>query len=103
MLNEQTNKIIDIIKNMDEKNKLRLAICVNDSIYTNISYNKKEIVKKFDKRLKEIDEEYRTTIVNFSKYELVMYTMAKIMELEIEEQNKVELFLFNRNITNKIE
>ena len=95
MTNEQTSKIIDIIKTMDEKDKLRLAICMNDSIYTNISYDKKEMVEKFDKRLKEIDEEYRTTIVNFSKYNLVMYTMAKIVELDSEKQNKVALVLFN--------
>ena len=80
---------------MDEKDKLRLAICMNDSIYTNISYDKNEMVERFDKRLKEIDEEYKTTIVNFSKYKLVMYTMAKIMELEVEAQNKVALVLFN--------
>lgn len=95
MINEQTSKIIDIIKTMDEKDKLRLAIRMNDSIYTNISYDKKEMVEKFNKRLKETDEEYRTTIVNFNKYKLVMYTMAKIMELEVEDQNKVALALFN--------
>ena len=100
MINEQTNKIIEIIKTMDEKDKLRLAICMNDSIYTNISYDKNEMVERFDKRLKEIDEEYRTTIVNFNKYKLVMYTMAKIMELEVEEQNKIALILFN-SIKNK--
>ena len=95
MINEQTDKIIYIIKTMDEKDKLRLAICMNNIIYTNISYDKNEMVERFDKRLKEINEEYRTTIVNFSKYKLVMYTMAKIMELEVEEQNKVALILFN--------
>ena len=51
--------------------------------------------EKFDKRLEEVDEEYRTSIVDFSKYKLVMLTMAKIMELDAEEQNKVALFLFN--------
>ena len=30
MLNEQTNKVIEIIKNMDETDKLRLAICMNE-------------------------------------------------------------------------
>ena len=95
MLNEQTNKVIEIIKNMDETDKLRLAICMNDSIYTNISYDKNKMVQRFDKRLKEIDEEYRITIVNFSKYKLVMYAMAKIMELESEKQNKIALVLFN--------
>ena len=29
--------------------------------------------------LKEIDEEYRTTLINFGKYKIVMFTMAKIM------------------------
>ena len=100
MINEQTNKVIEIIKTMDEKDRLRLSICMNDSIYTNISYDKNEMVKKFDKRLKELDEEYKTTIVNFSKYKLVMYTMAKITELEVKEQNKVALLLFN-SIKNK--
>ena len=51
--------------------------------------------EKFDKRLEEVDEEYRTSIVDFSKYKLVMLTMAKIMELDAKEKNKVALFLFN--------
>lgn len=80
---------------MDEKDKLRLAICMNDSVYTNLKYDKKEMLDKFDKRLKDSDEEYRTSIVDFSKYKLVMFTMAKIIELDVEEQNKVALFLFN--------
>ncbi len=45
--------------------------------------------------LKEIDEEYRTTLINFAKYKLVMFAMAKLMEMEITEQNKVALYLFN--------
>ena len=95
MVNDKIDRIIDVIKYMDEKDKLRLAICMNDSVYTNLKYDKKEMLEKFDKQLKEIDEEYRTSIVDFSKYKLVMLTMAKIMELDIEEQNKVALFLFN--------
>ena len=45
--------------------------------------------------LKSIDEEYRTTLINFAKYKLVMFTMAKIMEMEEVERNKVALYLFN--------
>ena len=95
MVNEKVEKIIDVIKYMDEKDKLRLAICMNDSVYTNLKYDKKEMLEKFDKRLKEVDEEYRTSIVDFSKYKLVMLTMAKIVELDVAEQNKVALVLFN--------
>ena len=46
-------------------------------------------------RLKEIDEECRTTIINFAKYKLIMFTMAKIMEMQQAERNKVVLYLFN--------
>ena len=45
--------------------------------------------------LKELDEEYRTTLVIFSKYKLVMFAMAELMEMETTEQNKVALYLFN--------
>ena len=45
---------------------------------------------------KNIDEEYRTIIISFAKYKLVMLTMAKLMEMEITEQNKVALYLFNK-------
>ena len=51
--------------------------------------------EKFDTMLKEVDEEYRTTLINFAKYKLVMFTMAKIMEMTKEERNKVALYLFN--------
>ena len=46
-------------------------------------------------RLKEVDEEYRTTLINFAKYKLVMFTMSKIMEMNESERNKVSLYLFN--------
>ena len=45
--------------------------------------------------LKEIDEEYRTTLINFEKYKLVMYTMAKIMEMKQTQRNKILLYLIN--------
>lgn len=51
--------------------------------------------KYFDSLLKEIDIEYRTTLVNFAKYHLIMFAMAKIMEMTKEEQNQTALFLFN--------
>ena len=50
---------------------------------------------KIDNMLKDIDKEYRTTLINFAKYKLVMFAMAKLMEMESTEQNKVALYLFN--------
>ncbi len=51
--------------------------------------------KKFDTMLKDIDEEYRTTLINFAKYKLVMFAIGKLMKMEITKQNKVALYLFN--------
>ncbi len=35
------------------------------------------------------------TSINFDKYKLVMFTMAKIMEMEQTEKNKIALYVFN--------
>ena len=45
--------------------------------------------------LKNIDKEYRTILINFGKYKLILFAMAKLMEMETNEQNKVALYLFN--------
>ena len=68
---------------------------MSQSDWTGLIYNTKENYEKFDKMLKHIDEEYRTTLINFAKYKLVMFAMSKFMEMETTEQNKVALYLFN--------
>lgn len=95
MEENKVENVINIIKDMDIKDKLRLGICLSTSDWANILYNKTEMYEKFDTMLKEVDEEYRTTLINFAKYKLVMFTMAKIMEMEQIQRNKVILFLFN--------
>ena len=80
---------------MDIKDKLRLGICLTTSDWSNILYNKTEMRKKFDTMLKEVDEEYRTTLIDFTKYKLVMFIMAKIMEMSQAQRNKIVLYLFN--------
>lgn len=95
MKNEKVKYLINMINDMDLTNKLRLAICMSDSNCTNLKYNKPKMYKYFDNLLKEIDIEYRTTLVNFAKYPLIMFAMTKIMEMSKEEQNKVALYLIN--------
>ena len=95
MENKKVKYLIDLIKNMDLTNKLRLAICLSDSSCTNLKYDKFEMYKYFDSMLKEINEEYKTTLINFAKYHLIMFAIAKIMEMTKEEQNQVALYLFN--------
>ena len=95
MENEKVKYLINMINDMDLTNKLRLAICMSDSSYTNLKYNKPEMYEHFGNLLKEIDIEYRTTLINFAKYHLIMFAMVKIMEMTKEEQNQVALYLFN--------
>ena len=95
MEENKVENVINIIKDMDIKDKLRLGICLTTSDWVNILYNKTEMYEKFDTMLKDIDEEYRTTLINFARYKLVMFTLAKIMEMKEVERNKVALYLFN--------
>lgn len=57
MMNEKTNNIINAIKYMREKEKLKLAICLVDSNIPNISYDKKELLSKVESRLQEFEEQ----------------------------------------------
>ena len=99
MENEKVKYLIDMINEMDIKDKLRLAICMSQSKWCGLIYNTKENYEKFDIMLKDIDEEYKTTIINFSKYKLVTFAMAKLMEMDVTEQNKVALYLFNNIVS----
>ena len=95
MENDKVKFLIDMINDMKIKDKLRLAIRMSESDYTNLKYNKPEEYQYFDNMLSEIDEEYRTTILNFRKYYNVTFAMDKIIEITKEEQNQVALYLFN--------
>ena len=95
MEQEKVKYLTDMINNMHIKDKLRLAICMSQSKWSELIYNTKEYYEKFDNMLKDVDEEYRTTLIDFGKYKLVMFAMAKLMEIKTIEQNKVALYLFN--------
>ena len=82
MENEKVKYLIDMINDMNLKDKLRLAICMSKNQWSGLIYNTKENFEKFDDMLKNIDEEYRTTLINFGKYKIVMFAMAKLMEME---------------------
>ena len=60
-------EIIDYIKSMNEKDKVKLAIRLSETAYSNIAYDKKELFEKFDTRLKAIDEEYQQ---NYRSYRI---------------------------------
>lgn len=95
IIDDKVKNIIDIIKNMNLKNKLRLGVCMSSSAYTNLKYNKAHIHSMFDKRLKEIDNEYLVSYVNMRKYPTILFVMSKIMEMNNQEQNQVAMYLIN--------
>ena len=95
IIDDKVKDVIDIIKNMDLKNKLRLGVCISSSAYTNLKYNKAHIHSIFDKRLKEIDNKYLVSYVNMRKYPILLFIMAKIMEMNNQEQNQVAMYLYN--------
>ena len=95
IIDDKVKDVIDIIKNMDLKNKLRLGVCISSSAYTNLKYNKAHIHSIFDKKLKEIDNEYLASYVNMRKYPTLLFVMAKIMEMNNAEQNQIAMYLYN--------
>ena len=95
MENEKVEYLINMINDMDIKDKLRLGVCMSSSAYTNLKYNKAHICSVFDKRLKEINNEYLTNYVNMRKYPIILFAMAKIMEMNNTEQNRVAIYLYN--------
>ena len=95
IIDDKVKNVIDIIKNMDLKNKLRLGVCMSSSAYTNLKYNKAHIHSMFDKKLKEIDNEYLASYVNMRKYPTLLFVMAKIMEMNYNHQNQVLMYLYN--------
>lgn len=96
MKNEKVDFLVKMIKDLDIKDKLRLAICMCNSNWLHLEYDKVKYLDHFDKLLKENDEEYRTALIDFCEYKLIMFAMAKIMEMEQTERNEVALYLFNR-------
>ena len=61
MENDKVEKVINMIKEMEIKDKLRLGICLSRSSWANLMYDKAKMYEEFDKKLKEIDEEYIAT------------------------------------------
>ena len=95
-MSDKLKEVIDSIKRMSIKDKLRLGICMCDSNYMSELYNKQELLEFFNSALREIDEEYRTTIINFSRYFNVMFEMSKIILMTKEEQNQIMFYLYNK-------
>ena len=101
MNSDNVKILIDMIDYMDTKDRLRLAVKMTESSYCSIEYDRTKMFKHFDKLLKEIDGDYKNFSVIGTEYKVIVFAMAKIIEMTTEEQNQVALYLFN-SIKNKI-
>ena len=104
--NETMSKKLTEILNDDFKKEILSGIIHDiDSnkqlIYTSNVRIDYEFTEKYLEKIgfswKEIDKEYRSTLINFgqSKYFIINFTMAKLMEMEQTDRNKIALYLFN--------
>ena len=87
--------IINLIKEMNINDKLRLGVAMFSSSFININFNNKEMFKKMDNKLKEIDSTYVMSFSGIYDHAVVMFAMSKIMEFTKEEQNRIALYLIN--------
>ena len=92
---QKIDLIMNTIKSMDIKNKLRLGVCIFSSSYINTSYDKAKIFNKMDAKLKEIDIEYIISFSGIENHPIVLFAASKIIELTKEEQNRIAMYLVN--------
>ena len=95
MNSDKVNFLINIINDMDTKDRLRLAVRMTESNYCRIEYDRTKMYKYFDNLLKKIDGDYNSFSVIGAEYKVIVFAMSKIMEMTTAEQNQVALYLFN--------
>ena len=87
--------IINLIKDMNIIDKLKLGIAFFSSSYITTKFKKKELFEKMDNKLKNIDKTYIMSFSGIYNNTLVMFVMSKVMEFTKEEQNRIAIYLVN--------
>ncbi len=99
LLDNNTNKVIDLLDMFDDLNnidKIRLAIYLLENKNFKINYNIKDMIIILKKVLNKLDPNYTQTIVNFAKYKHILFLSAKYLELNLKEKKKFTIeMLFN--------
>ena len=99
LLDNNTKKVFDLIDmydNLNNVDKVRLAIYLleNKSFY--INFNIKDIIILLKEVLNKLDSSNSKNIVNFAKYNHLLFFSAKYLELtEKEKKNFTIEMLFN--------
>lgn len=92
---DKVNNVIDILKDMTFINKLRFGVCAFSSNYLNLKYDKNKYYKQYDGLLREWDDEYLRNFLDARKYPVILFVLAKIMEMSEGENNQVILWFIN--------
>ncbi len=70
MEDDKVKNVINIIKEMEIKDKLRLGICLSRSSWANLMYDKAKMYEKFDKKLKEFVKKYNIPLKKKKKCDI---------------------------------
>lgn len=99
LLDNNTKKVFDLIDmydNLNNVDKVRLAIYLLENKNFYINFNIKDIIVLLKEVLNKLDPSYSKNIVNFAKYKHLLLFSAKYLELtEKEKKNFTIEMLFN--------
>ena len=99
LLDNNTKKVFDLIDmydNLNNVDKVRLAIYLLENKNFYINFNIKDIIILLKEVLNKLEPSYSKNIVNFAKYKHLLFFSAKYLELtEKEKKNFTIEMLFN--------
>ena len=93
---EKVMNLVDMMDNLKDIDKVRLAIHIFEDLGFTPNYDIKDIIRLLNNILEQLDPNYKKIITNFSKYQNLISISSKYMELEIEEKERFSVeILFN--------
>lgn len=93
---EKVMNLVDMMDNLKNIDKIRLAIHIFEDLGFTPNYDIKDIITLLNNILEQLDPNYKKVITNFSKYQNLIFISSKYMELEIEEKERFSVeILFN--------
>ena len=99
LLSNNTERVINLINMFDNLNnidKIRLAIHILEDLGFNTDYDIESIIKLLEEIMVMINPDYKKNITNFGKYKNLLFISAKYMELSTIEKKKYTIeLLFN--------
>ncbi len=99
LLSNNTENVITLVKMVDKLSgidKVRLAIHLFENLGFVPNYNIDNFIKLFQEIVLIFDPNSKKVIINFAKYENLIFIFAKYMELSLLEKQKFTVeMLFN--------